>query len=176
MSLPKAACAYGIVPRDWMTPGSGAFGSQLICAPVRGNSTVGGRMPTLTNTGALPPTMGAAQAAFVKTSLCQPRLGVGTPVVSFTTSLMTPLPSAFTVGVSVPPPPRSQTLTRPGVAVPVTTNVSSAGLGLAVGSRGDVMMGAGGEAGTAGSTVRSHFTAVLSAQKIAGGAVQVAPG
>ena len=49
LSLPKLASAYGIVPVTLNTPGlGGAFGLQSISAPVRGNVTVGGRMPTLT--------------------------------------------------------------------------------------------------------------------------------
>ena len=89
---------------------------------------------------------------------------------------MMPLPSAVTVGVSVVPVPSSHTLTAPGVAVPVTGKVSFAGLGLAVGSRGDVMTGGGGDAGASAETVTVQSTDVLSAQKVAGGATQVAPG
>ena len=49
---PNTSCGYGSVPIAICEPcGSGC--SQSISAPLRGKTTVGGSMPTLTNTGAL---------------------------------------------------------------------------------------------------------------------------
>src|SRR4051794_6697137 len=80
ISGPKLASAYGSVPRatSWVTA---APALQSTGAPERGNSTVGGRMPTLMNTGLLV----VAHWSCDSDSLCQPALGsTGLPDVSVT--------------------------------------------------------------------------------------------
>src|SRR5215831_8376471 len=70
ISGPKVACEYGIVPRAmiWLTMPPAL---QSAGAPERGNSTVGGRMPTLMNAGLLL----VVHPSCDSDSLCQPGLG-----------------------------------------------------------------------------------------------------
>ena len=125
---------------------------------------MGGRTPTLMNTGLLV----VVHPSCDSDSLCQPGLGsTAVPDVSTTEPEM--LPSASTCNESettpaAPMPPWSQACTAVGVPCPLTWKTFSAGSGLEVGSRGAEITGGAGDAGVCASTTTSHATCALSAQ------------
>src|SRR5262245_55656310 len=138
---------------------------QSMGAPERGNSTVGGRTPTLMNTGLLL----VAHPSCDSDSLCQPALGLtGLPDVSVTVPEIVPSAAAesdWEMTPARPMPPWSHASTG-AVAVcarPLTRKTLFVGSGVEVGSRGAPISGGAGDGGACWSTTTSSESGALSA-------------
>src|SRR5262245_18371946 len=133
---------------------------QSMGAPERGNSTVGGRTPTLMNTG-LPV---VAHPSCDSDCWCQPALGsTGLPHVSVTVPETVPSSAVCSDCEMIPSPPtppwsHACTGASGACARPFTRKTLLVGSGLEVGSRGAAISGGGGDGGDDSATTTSRET------------------